>query len=85
MVQDLLDDTQRSSRMKAKLIIRCLAKDREANVHTAIEEIENDLMRLLPANTFIEAQLLTVDILDVQRLLTSWTTDGRDAYEATSI
>ena len=71
MVQDLLDRKDLSSRAKTKRVLRRLSKDREANMHTAIEEIENDLSRLVPVKTFLEAQLLTVDILDAQRLLTN--------------
>ena len=70
-VQDILDRQDLLSRGESKRVLRRLSKDREANMHTAVEEIENDLSQLLPVDTFLEAQLLTVDILDAQRLLTN--------------
>lgn len=71
MVQDLLDRADLSSRKKSVRVLRRLAKDRERNILTAIEEIEADLARLSPVVSFPAAQLLAVDILSAQRLLTN--------------
>ena len=71
MVQDLLDRADLSSRRKAIRVLRRLARDREQNIHTAVEEIETDLTRLKPVSSFPTAQLLIVDIIDAQRLLTN--------------
>ena len=70
-VQDLLDDQELTSRRKGIRIMARLTRHNDRLVLTAIAEIEHDLTQLQQAHNHDEAQLLVVEIIDAQRLLTS--------------